>query len=113
MIVHSIPAIISFIWLVVNKDTFNPISLKGPDFLTFYLIFLFGFYASVFLLKICKEAISKTTLYCMILIFLLGLIKLARGIFLEKPVGFLVVILITEGIVMALINVSRLNHKIK
>lgn len=113
MIIHSIPAIISFIWLIINKDTFNPISLKGPDFLTFYLIFLFGFYASVLLLKSFREHISKRTLYFMIFIVVLGLIKLIRGVYLGKPVGFLIIILITECIVMMSINVSRLNHKIK
>ena len=113
MIIHSIPAIISFIWLVIHKHTFNPISLKGPDFLSFYLIFLFGFYASVILLKSFREHISKTTLYFMIFIVVLGLIKLIRGVYLGKPVGFLIIILITESIVIMLIKLFQLNHKIK
>ena len=103
----------SLAWLVMNTDTINPISLKGPDFLKFYLILLFGFYSSVFVLKLFKESISKTTLYFMISIFILGIVKLVRGLFLGKPVGFLILILILEFIVILFINVTKLNYKVK
>jgi len=109
IIIHAIPVIISLIWLVVDKESFNPIFLKGPDFLKFYLILLFGFYSSVFVLKFFKESISKTTLYFMISIFILGIVKLIRGIFLEKPVGFLIVILILELIVILFVNSSKVK----
>lgn len=103
----------SLVWLVINKDTFNPISLKGPDFLKFYLILLFGFYSSVFGLKLFKESISKTTFYFMISIFILGIVKLIRGLFLGKPVGFLILILILEFIVILFINLNNLKFKLK
>jgi len=111
--IHIIPVIMSLAWLVMNTDTINPISLKGPDFLKFYLILLFGFYSSVFVLKLFKESISKTTLYFMISIFILGIVKLVRGLFLGKPVGFLILILILEFIVILFINVTKLNYKVK
>ena len=113
IIIHTVPFIVSLIWLILNKNIFNPISLKGPDFLKFYLILLLGCYASVLLLKSLKETVSKTTFYFMISIFVLGIVKLIRGIFLGKPVGFLIMILILEVIVMLLLNLSELKQKIK
>lgn len=113
IIIHTVPVVISFIWLIAINQTFNPISLKGPDFLKFYLLLIFGFYASIFALKLFNEAISKTTFYFVISIFLLGIIKLIKGIFLGKPVGFLIMILLLELIVILFINLSQLNNKIK
>ncbi|GAA4164367.1 hypothetical protein GCM10022217_34880 [Chryseobacterium ginsenosidimutans] len=113
IIIHTIPVIMSLVWLVINTDTFNPIFLKGPDFLKFYLILLLGFYSSVFVLKSFKESISKTTFYFMISIFILGIVKLIRGIFLGKPVRFLIMILILELIVLLFINSIKLKFKMK
>lgn len=113
IIIHIIPVIISLVWLIMNIDTFNPISLKGPDFLKFYLILLFAFYCSVFVLKLFKESISKTTFYFMISIFILGIVKLIRGLFLGKPVGFLILILILELFVLVFINLNNLKFKLK
>lgn len=113
IIIHIIPVIISLVWLIMNTDTINPISLKGPDFLKFYLILLFAFYCSVFVLKLFKESISKTTFYFMISIFILGIVKLIRGMFLGKPVGFLILILILEFIVILFINLNNLKFKLK
>jgi len=56
-IIHLAPFIISLIWLVAECQTFNPIFLKGPEFLTFYLILLLGFYASVFGLRVFQETV--------------------------------------------------------
>lgn len=103
----------SLAWLVINTDTINPISLKGPDFLKFYIILLFGFYSSVFGLKLFKESISRTTFYFMISIFILGIVKLVRGMFLGKPVGFLILILILELFVLVFINLNNLKFKLK
>jgi hypothetical protein len=113
ILIHSIPVLISCIQLIVINQTFNPISLKGPHFLKFYLILVFGFYASVFALELFKESISKTTFYFMISIFLLGIIKLIKGVFIGKPVGFLIMILILECIVMLFISLSKLKYKMK
>ncbi|MFC5875084.1 hypothetical protein SAMN05443633_11698 [Chryseobacterium arachidis] len=104
ILIHTIPMIISLIWLIEINHTLDPISLKGPHFLKFYLILVFGLYASIFTLKLFKERVSKTTFYFMISIFLLGVVKLFRGIFLGKPVGFLMIILILELIVILFIN---------
>jgi hypothetical protein len=113
MIIHTVPVLISFLWLVLINHTFNPISLKGPTFLKFYLILLLGFYSSVFILKLFKEEVSKTTFYFMISIFILGIIKLIRGIFLGKPVGFLIMILFLEFIVILFVNSTKLKFKMK
>lgn len=113
ILIHTTAVLLSFIWLFIVHHTLNPISLKGPYFLKFYLILIFGFYASVFMLKLFGEAISKTTFYFMISIFLFGIVKLFRGIFLGKPVGFLMMILILELIVILFINLSKVNHKMK
>lgn len=113
IMIHIIPVIISLAWLVMNTDTINPISLKGSDFLKFYLILLLGFYSSVFGLKLFKESISKTTFYFMISIFILGIVKLIRGLFLGKPVGFLILILILEFIIILFVNLNNLKFKLK
>lgn len=113
IILHSTPVVISLIWLLFAHHTFNPISLKGPSFLFFYLLLIIGFYASVFILKLIEEKISEATFYFMISIFILGIIKLIKGIYLGKPVGFLILILIVEIIVILFTNVSKLNDKIK
>jgi hypothetical protein len=112
-LIHSIPVLISCIQLIIINHTFNPISLKGPHFLKFYLILVFGFYASIFALKIFKERISTITFYFMISIFLLGIIKLMKGVFIGKPVGFLIMILILECIVILFISLSTLKYKMK
>jgi len=112
-IIHSVPVVISFLWLMAVPCTFNPLILKGPDFLKFYLLLVLGFYASLFILKSLKEAISGTTHYFAGFIFLLGIIKLIRGVMLGKPVGFLVMILIAEGVVTLIFISSYVNEKIK
>ncbi|KAA0129874.1 hypothetical protein FY557_03960 [Chryseobacterium sp. SN22] len=109
IIIYSAPVAISLIWLIFTGHTFNPFVLKGPDFLRFYLILLFGFYASVLILKISGEAFSKAAFYGMIFIFILGVLKLIRGMVLEKPVGFLMLILILEFIVLMIIKQSHVN----
>jgi FtsH-binding integral membrane protein len=113
IIIYSVLLITSLICLFFMGSTMNPIALKGPDFLRFYLILLFGFYASVFALKIAEEPFSGVTRYGMIFIFILGAIKLIRGIFLGKSVGFLLWILVVEGIVFLLINSNHVNRRIK
>ena len=113
IIIHTVPVVISFIWLFTVNHTFDPISLKGPHFLKFYLILVFGLYASVFALKVFGESISKATFYFMISIFLVGVIKLIKGILLAKPVGFLIMILILEFIVILFVNSNKLNYKMK
>lgn len=113
LIIHSASAVVSFIWLITVCQTLNPIILKGPDFLKFYLILVLGFYVSVFILNSMGEAISKTAFYFIGFIFLLGMIKLIRGIMLGKPVGFLVMILILECIVAVFLIMSHINRKMK
>lgn len=113
LIIHSVPVVIGFIWLMAVHQTFNPVILKGPDFLKFYVILVLGFYASFFLLNSLKETISGTAFYFAGFIFLLGIIKLIRGVILGKPVGFLVVILIAEGIVTLVFISGYVNEKIK
>ncbi|RXM38566.1 hypothetical protein BOQ62_16830 [Chryseobacterium sp. CH21] len=111
VIIHSVPVVISFAWLMAENQTFNPIILKGPDFLKFYFILIFGFYVSVFILNSLKETISRTTLYFAGSIFLLGVIKLIRGIILGKPIGFLLMILIIEIIVILAFMLNHINKK--
>ncbi|WP_137904537.1 hypothetical protein [Chryseobacterium sp. 2VB] len=113
LIIHSVPVLIGFIWLMAVHQTFNPIILKGPDFLKFYVILVLGFYASFFMLNSLKETISGTTFYFAGCIFLLGIIKLIRGVILGKPVGFLVMILIAECIVTLVFISGHINEKIK
>ncbi|WP_426481253.1 hypothetical protein [Chryseobacterium sp. R2ACT005] len=111
--IHSVPVGVSFMWLMTACQTLNPIILKGPDFLKFYLILVLGFYASFFILNSLRETISETTFYFTGFIFLLGIIKLVRGIMLGKPVGFLVMILILECIVAVFLIMSHINKKTK
>jgi hypothetical protein len=113
ILIHIVPVLLSFIWLMANHHTFDPISLKGPYFLRFYLLLVFGFYISIFVLKLFNEKISKTTFYFMILIFTFGILKLIRGILLGKPVGFLIMLLLSEVIVILIINLYKLNDKLK
>lgn len=113
IIIHSVPVAISLIWLCTTYQTFNPVALKGPGFLKFYILLILGFYTSVFMLNFFIEKISKVTFYFNGFIFLLGIIKLIRGIVLEKPVGFLVMILIAECIVTLVFMSIHFNKKIK
>lgn len=113
IIIHTVPVLVSFVWLVVVNHTFDPISLRGPYFLKFYLILIFGFYASIFILKAFKEENSKTTFYFLISILILGIVKLIKGVFLGKPVGFLILILILELTVILFINLNNLKFKLK
>lgn len=99
---HSATIVISMIWLVINHQTYNPFSLKGPEFLKFYLILLSGFYLSVFSLNYLRQTISKATFYFMILILVSGMIKITIGLFLGKPIGYLVILLIIQFIAMNL-----------
>lgn len=113
LIIHSIPVVISCIWLVAEFQTFNPIRLKGPEFLKFYSILIVGFYISIFIVKSRKEIISRVTIYFTVLILGVGIIKLIRGIILGKPIGFLALILMAESIVVFLLMSWKLNDKIK
>lgn len=113
IIVHLVPLAISWVWLILNEPTFNPLVLKGPDFLKFYLMLLFGFYASASILKISGESFSKMTFYGMIFIFILGVVKLIRGIVFEKPVVFLLMVLLMESIVFLFVNSGKVNRKMK
>lgn len=97
---YSVPVMISMIWLILTQQTCNPISIKGPEFLKFYLILVLGFYASVMILKSFKRNSSKTVFCFMIVIFLLGIVKLIKGLIIGKPVGYLVMILIVEGVII-------------
>lgn len=96
LIIHCIPIAISFTWLVVQCQTYNPIVLQGPEFLKFYLILVLGSYVSILCLKSLGEKLSPTNFYFLILIGGLGMIKLIRGIMLGKPIGFLTMILLVQ-----------------
>lgn len=106
--IHAIPFAISFLWLLIQNHTSNPFALKGPDFLRFYLVLIFGFYTLTFVLNYVHK-ISETTFYCLGLIFLIGTIKLFIGMILGKPVGFLIMILIAELIVFLILKRSYLT----
>jgi len=94
------------IWLVEEHQTYNPITLKGPAFLKFYVILLLGFYLSIFILKFLKESISNSTIYFAVFIMILGIVKLMRGLMLGKPVGYLVMILFMEAIILLFIKLN-------
>ncbi|QIY91723.1 hypothetical protein [Chryseobacterium gallinarum] len=113
LIIHLVPGVISFIWLFSKHHTFNPITLKGPDFLQFYSILLLSVYAVIPLLKMLKEPVSKTVLYGISLVFILGIIKLVRGLILGKPIGFLAMILLLECIVGMVFIRSCFKYKMK
>ena len=100
ILLYSVPVIISMIWLVLTHHIYDPISMKGPEFLKFYLILLLGFYTFTIILQFFKERNSKITSYFMIFILMIGIVKLIKGLILEKPVGYLIVLLIIQGIVI-------------
>ena len=110
---YSVSTMGSVIWLINSHQTFNPIALKGPDFLKFYLMLLIGLYLSILIGKFLKLSHSKTIFYFLIAILLLGITKLFRGLYLGKPVGYLVMILIMELIVIVFITSSQFNNKLK
>lgn len=100
--VHLASITMSLIWLLTYQQTWNPFSLKGPQFLKFYLILLMGFYTSVLGLKLLQKSVSKTTRYFMYTILILGIIKLLRGLYLGKPIGYLTILLVIEILVISL-----------
>ncbi|MDR6921327.1 MULTISPECIES: hypothetical protein [Chryseobacterium] len=111
--IHLVPVITGLIWLYTENQTLNPVMAKGPDFLKFYLILILGTYLVTFFLKRSGETTLKTSLYFIFFILILGIIKLVRGISLGKPVGFLVMILILEFIVIMVVMSYHVNHKTK
>ena len=113
ILIHSLPVTLSFTWLHLTGHAFNPVTLKGPDFLKFYLVLISSFYALVFSLTLFRESISKTTLYFMALIFMSGIVKLIKGMILQKPVGFLLIILIGELAVMLSVYLCHFNKRIR
>lgn len=100
ILIYTVPVMISMVWLVLTHQIYNPIFMKGPEFLKFYLILLLGFYAFVMFLKFFKKGNSKVAFYFMIFIFLIGIVKLIKGLMLGKPVGYLILILIVEGVII-------------
>ncbi|WP_262150273.1 hypothetical protein [Chryseobacterium foetidum] len=113
LIMYSVSLIVSFVWLYLSHQTFNPILLKGPDFLKFYLLLLMVFYLMIFIGKRLKINNRKILLYFMLSVLALGIIKLFRGLYLNKPIGYLLMILITEIIVMMALIQIQFNHKLK
>lgn len=113
ILIYTVPVMISVIWLVLTHETYNPISLKGPEFLKFYGMLLLGFYLSVIILKSFKVGPSKITLYFMIFILMIGIMKLTKGLMIGKPVGYLIVLLIIQGIVILYQSSSKVNIKQK
>ncbi|KPE50574.1 hypothetical protein [Chryseobacterium indologenes] len=111
--IHSVPVITSLIWLYAENHTLNPLMVKGPEFLKFYLILILGTYLITFFLKRSGGTALKTSLYFISLILILGIIRLARGISLGKPVGFLIMILIMEIVVIMILMFYYFNHKTK
>ncbi|AZA78623.1 hypothetical protein EG347_14445 [Chryseobacterium sp. G0186] len=112
IIIHSVPVAVSIIWLAACCQTLNPIELRGPGFLKFYLILVTGFYISVFCLRFFGEALSKLSFYFMFLIFILGIVKLIRGVSLDRPVGILFCILVAEIIMIVICTSVQLKNKI-
>jgi len=95
-LLYSVSILLGFSWIIFQNNTCNPIALQGTDFLKFYLILLTGFSLTVFLGKFLKINNRKQIVYFLTAIFVLGIIKLIRGIYLGKPVGYLTVILIIQ-----------------
>ncbi|PQA94684.1 hypothetical protein B0A69_09530 [Chryseobacterium shigense] len=113
IIIHSVPIGVSFTGLEIFCHTLNPIMVRGPEFLKFYLMMLLGFYISVFCLKPFRENDSATSLYFMLFIFMMGVVKLIRGISIDRPVGILFSILVAEIIVFVIFMSTDFKHKIK
>jgi len=111
ILLYSVPLMGSMIWLVLTHHLYNPISMKGPEFLKFYLILLIGFYTFIIILKSFKEGDSKTASYFMIFILMIGTVKLIKGLMLGKPVGYLILLLIIQGIVIVCQPGPKANTK--
>ncbi|KQS90113.1 hypothetical protein ASG21_14205 [Chryseobacterium sp. Leaf394] len=110
---HSVSVITALFWLFISHQTLNPITLKGPAFLQFYLIILTGLCVTVILGKLLKINNLRSILYFLIIIFSLGIIKLIRGIYLGKPVVYLTVILMIEITVILFFKSTHFNKKLK
>ncbi|PIF43790.1 hypothetical protein CLU96_0706 [Chryseobacterium sp. 52] len=113
IIIHSIPIMACFIGLEIYCHTLNPIIVRGPEFLKFYFSLTIGFYLSVWSLKFFGENLSKISFYFMLIIFILGAVKLLKGISLDRPVGILFSILVAEVIVNIAFMSEEVKHKMK
>jgi hypothetical protein len=113
ILLYLVPLMISMIWLIITHHIYNPISMRGPEFLKFYLILLLGSYAFIMILKFFKEGNSKITSYFMIFILMIGIVKLIKGLMLEKPVGYLIMLLVIQGIVILCQPGSKADNKHK
>lgn len=110
---YSVSVIVSFIWLYILHQTYNPILLKGPDFLKFYLLLLMTLYLMIFTVNRLKIHNRKISFIFLISILSLGITKLFRGLYLNKPIGYLVMILIIETIVILIFTKIHFNRKLK
>jgi hypothetical protein len=104
---------IPFIWLYQQQGTVNPFAIKGPEFLIFYLsLWVLSFSSIIINRPITNRSILASTYFSvqnivLATVYLLGLIRLIRGIYLGRPVGYLVLILIAAFI----LSISMVQRK--
>lgn len=113
IIIHSIPIMVSFLGLEIFCHTLNPIMVRGPEFLKFYSSLTIGFYLSLFCLRFFRENLSGTSFCFMVIIFILGAIKLFRGLSLDRPVGILFSILVAEILINMIFISIEFKQKMK
>ncbi|MDQ1098172.1 MULTISPECIES: hypothetical protein [Chryseobacterium] len=101
--IQATSLLISLLWIGLMHQTLNPFALKGPEFLSFYSILLFGWYITLLFAKFYKGSFSKTTVVFGVFIFIFGAIKFVKGVYLGKPVGLLILMLIIQVIVFTAI----------
>jgi len=77
--------------------TWNPFSVKGPLFLSFYMLLMLIVYADIVLLNWYLTGKGDTLRYAGLItgaILVLGVARVIQGLYNAKPVGYLVLLLL-------------------
>lgn len=79
----------------------NPFAIKGPLFLRFYGFFLGGSGVAVLLLYLFPAGLYVPLKWLFIFTLAIGLARLCQGLYHHKAVGYLVLMLLVEGVLWA------------
>ncbi|HEY9259965.1 hypothetical protein [Chitinophaga sp.] len=96
--------LVPFLYVHAVTVQWNPFAVKGPLFVRFYGIYLGGSMVAILISRLLQFPPDFYVLlrWMFIFIFAIGLARLCQGIYHHKPVGYLVLMLVVEGVLWAM-----------
>ncbi len=94
------PSLIVFI----EANTFNIFDVKGKLFLLYYITLIC---TSIFALQIVKKQATLSLIICGIVV-IIGVVKTIVGTYRNKPVGFLILLIIIYFIIYSILKNKKL-----